>query len=369
MRIGILTYSIGNNYGALLQAFALETYLKMQGHDVQFIYYYHPWSKGDSFFRVRSYLGRTPYLTLRKIKNMYLLFSVRRVFSRVEKSFERSRHYGSCVELLCKEPPEYDAIIVGSDQVWNYGFGRLHYQLPYFLPWGGCRVKKIAYAASFGGRCVLESDRSQISKLLSDFYAISVREKSGKDEVRRLGLDSSVVPDPTLLLNATDYLNVFKLKKTQELKNTCFTYFLHVQQGYYDDFLESLKKIFCIRNVTLHGYRICDSQNVIPDLKGFLNMIQESSLVVTNSFHCTVFSILFHRPFMVLLLEGTIASMNTRFDTLLTSLGLERRMVISKESARELPKLLNDTIDWDDVDRRLIRLRKVGVDFLETFLK
>ena len=214
MRIGIITYHWAFNYGAVLQAYALQTYLEKLGHKVEFINYI---PKNQKVSILRKFIGRNIESTKLKLKTLRreLIF----------KPFVKKLHIGeikyqSYQELL-KTPPNYDVYITGSDQVWNNKLvcsinedNAISY--PYYLDFGDESIIRVAYAPSFGSSEISSDLKINIKKCLSRFNSISVREKSGVEIVKSLGYsDAKLMPDPTFLLSKDEYLNI----KTSNVQN------------------------------------------------------------------------------------------------------------------------------------------------------
>lgn len=367
MRIGVLTYCIGQNYGALLQAYATMVALRELAHEVVFIYYHQSWSKGPSFFRLSSYLSPNPRRMLGKWARMYRHFLIRRQFKKMERMFPKTkRYYRSSLDALKANPPECDVYLAGSDQVWNCqgGFSAVE---AYFLPFGNESVRRVSYASSLGGNPIPLESQSRVRSYLSRFHAISVRENESVAYLASIGSPGAVwVPDPTLLLSAENYAEL--MQSGDEEAAAGLVYILKAGGA---DITRIVKAWVgdcpTVLNIALNGFKIDFGVNRIVTVPGFVRAVARSRRVVTNSFHCTVFSILFHRPFIVISLTGAYANMNERLVSFLAALGLSDRLVSVEERAR-IPALLAQDIDWASVDQAVERLRVRGWDFLRQAL-
>ena len=227
---------------------------------------------------------------------------------------------------LYKEPPIYDVYCVGSDQVWN---PRCYTNLnPYFVSFAPEGKKKISYASSFGVKELPESAKKQYSKLLQGLDSISVREDAGIEIVKDIsGRNATKVVDPTLLLTKTEWQTVAKYDKVPNRKYIL----LYVLKD-----SEYIKQTaLTLRDKTgLQIVRICKgafkqdkpSDNIIDIIDAapddFLGLIEKAEIVLTNSFHGTVFSILFERDFYTILKRNV--ENNSRQTSLLNALHIDR---------------------------------------------
>ena len=241
--------------------------------------------------------------------------------------------YGSYQELKDR-PPEADCYIVGSDQVWNFSFygSDLKYKLPvihaYFLDFGSPDVKRMSYAASWSVDSLDRQLVTEIEPLLSKFDFVSVREEHGIELCRQCGYERAEhVCDPTLLLEADIYRKLYQSEnvQTQEQKYL-FLYMLNNQcnfdiQRVYDFAADrQLKVVYVTGNGVLDKREKCFA--TIPE---WLSLVDNAEYVVTNSFHCCVFSILFRKQFGVVSLKGKLSGMNTRMESLFNQLKIEPR--------------------------------------------
>lgn len=344
MKIGILTYHRAYSYGAKLQAYALTTYLTSIGFKAEVIDY-----------------GNIGEEKLRKIgtKNLkdFIVTTLCYIASSVAEP-QRIRHFDEFLDIIPHSPKhydksniaevndQYDYFVTGSDQVWNpkYNEGDLTYLLDFVKE----NKKKFSYAASFGVS-QLSNDILQVYKpLLSAFNKILIREVSGKSLLRtQLGLDSQIVLDPTFLLSRSHWESMANYPLSKSLK-----YILSFQiidrDTHYDAMLDYLHRKL--------GYKVIELKDafrykpwrwpIYPKAgpKEFLGLIKNSEVVVTNSFHATVFSILFHKPFFC---SRNSFGFNSRMEDLTAALGLQDRMF---DSSTPLPAIPNISINYGNAD-------------------
>lgn len=358
MKAGILTFHWATNYGAVLQAYALQTYLSRRGHDCRIIDYV-PYTYEKSLFRCCS--TRLPT----RIPNNVLDYMKERRIDRFRKLHLRlTQRYSSLVELQ-QAPPEYDVYLCGSDQIWNPSFtawGEKKPTLSYFLDFGGEQKTRLAYAASFGCTSYPPQLINIIKPALQRFNALSVRENTGVAILNDMGINNvSLMPDPTILLHRNDYEGLLT-KPKQPASNRFFVYALHKGQKTIQDIrrhLETQKG----QNIQYAGF----NSRSLMGVEEWLAEIARSEAVVTNSFHGVVFSILFKKPFVAVSVEGQGSGMNDRMETLLANLGLEEHLV-STFDGRRVNDLLCKPIDWLAVGTRLASARQVATRFFERHL-
>jgi polysaccharide pyruvyl transferase WcaK-like protein len=366
MKIGIATFSWSNNYGAVIQAYALQTYLLELGHQVQIINY-NPFTQPTG---IKQYLAKTPKAITLKCENAYK----RKLFQGFrDKYLNLTTSIYKTTEDLNKIIDEFDILISGSDQVWNpkwldqqNGLWELC-----FLKFAGKNTRVISYAASFGHAEITTMKpewQEAISYNLQKFDAISVREKSGIEIITKLTNKNNAfhVVDPTLLIEKTYYDRL--IGKVKKKKPYLFSYMLHgldnesisLEKKIADAFELYLIKCNANKSSFHKGYQL-------PSPAEWLGLIKGADIVITNSFHGVVFCLIFHTPFIALLIEGEIGSMNTRIIDLLNEVGLASQ-IVSKSTAK-VNKLSIENINWKFVDQEIKRMREQSVNFLLSNVK
>lgn len=332
MKIGILTFHWGTNYGGVLQAYALQTFLKQKGHNVVIINYA-PHTFRDSFYK--CFYSKNPFTIIENLKNYWKEKNI----AKFRKKHLRLTERYYVPEQLIENPPIMDIYIAGSDQIWN-PYGLKSNKKIYFLPFGDKKTIKLSYAASFGVTDYPDNLLEEIKPLLNKFKAISVREKSGLDILKKAGIDDSVLlPDPTLLLNKDDYLKLTDREK-QKKPADYFFYVLQNKQKAISDIYSYLKRNK--NNKIVHTSKI---KNTAFGIEDWLYHIKNSKIVITNSFHGVVFSIIFETPFIVVPIEGRLKGMNDRIVTLLESYDLMDR-IMWQYNPNTFNILANKQIDW-----------------------
>lgn len=348
MKIGIITFHWATNYGAILQSYALQTYLIKCGHEVVIIDY-KPKKYDPSIYKI--FTSRRLLNLRQSINNLEkekMLAKFRSQYLRLTK-----RYYS--IEELKTKPPQCDVYISGSDQVLNpsftqYGERRKSPASSYYLDFGDSSIKRIGYAVSFGCAKYPEKAKQIAEPLLSNFDIIGVREKSGIDILKEMQYTNScLVPDPTLLLEKNDFNQLLQNYPQEQIE--CFIYMLRN------------------RRIAVKRLRQFFPDSIIADtdaeysIESWISNIKNSEIVVTNSFHGVVFCLHYHVPFIVMLETKAMTGMNDRFYTLLNSMKLTNR-IIEESKHNHIQNLKQLKIDWSIVDRELDIIKKRGVDFL-----
>ena len=352
MKIGIVTHILGNNYGGLLQNYALQYVLKQLGHQPMTIDFILRQSRRSYIFSLCKQLLwsitklRHPRLR-RSFSNIVLADFIERYILTTKKVYSYTK------DIVDKE--KFDLIIVGSDQVWRPKYVcELENMYLKFVP---DDIKKIAYAASFGvDTWEYNAEQTETcTKYAKRLDAISVREATGVELCRTyLGVNAQHVLDPTILAGAEAYKPLLK-EKTEE-EDYLFAYILDItpeKQSYVESMAKSKGLKVIIRGA---------DKNSTLSVEDWLSMIANSSMVVTDSFHGTVFSILFHKEFYSIV---NVARGGTRFVSLLSPLGLEHRMGDFSQFTLTEPS----PIDWQQVDKILDKYRRDSINFLTNALK
>lgn len=365
--IGLDTGHLVYNYGTKLQAYAMQTLLEKSGETVEIIQWHQ--KNFGIFNRVAD--------SVKRIKKTYERYGLKINYGRkalkryqaldsFNKKFHIHKYYGT-FENMKEYTKHYSKVFCGSDQAWLPGNVMRHW---YTLEYCENEIFKAAYAPSFGIDQIDEQYVEQYRYFLSRMDSLSVREKSGKNIIKELiGKDVPVVLDPTLLLEKEEWE---ALRKESGMKLPTdepyvFCYFLGrnpVHRECVKDFVK--EKAYKIVNLQ-HFTGFCEADRVFADYnlynvtpQDFLNLISQAAYVCTDSFHCTAFSIQYHKKFSTFprFNNDDKASTNSRLYTLLKQLGLEDRIVMSKSIDESF-------IDYASVEAELKKYR----DSSSTYLK
>ena len=358
MKTGILTFHWAHNYGAVLQAYALQTFLQRQGHQVEIIDYRPDWAQDNK----KRPIPTSPGALLSNLNHAQRRSRFRRFCREHLNLSARSYRYG---ETICG----YDAVIVGSDQVFNPDIiasgGRL--DDTYLLANIAEGTHKIAYAASFGNSSLPASYAEVFRDRLKDFDAIGIREESGVQIVRDLGMDACSVPDPTILLG--DFSALASARRTETQDYILSFIFQQTESTLAVRRAVSQSVGAEIRNFVNLNQRVRGVRGILnPTPQEWIRLIRDARYVVTDSFHSTVFCILNHRPFISLSLNGWGADWCERIKALLSGAGLSHRL-LAQPTEENVKTLCEETVDWPSVDEKLSAWRKNGELFLNRIVR
>ena len=367
MRIAILTQPLCNNYGGILQNFALQTILRRLGHEVVTLNTPVPEIRYSKIRLLLSCVKRLLRKCIYKDPSIVYINPQRQHNKSIANSLEHKRFIDTYISSMMVEMPitsefcrlhQFNAYVVGSDQVWRPRYNQ-HLQNFYLDFTANIDVKRIAYAASFGvDSWELESQETERIKMLAQrFDAISVREASGVDLCDKyLGVSAKWVLDPTMLLEAEDYLRLSKavVKDKDHSQPYIGVYVLDINRP----FVEKMEQLSAQIGLPIK-YLGRMTTNAYPSIEEWLEGISNAEYVVTDSFHGTVFSIIFNKRFLSV---GNTARGNARFESLLSMFDLKSRLV-------SLPGVgsaaLSANIDYDKVNEILLRHRLDAFSFWE----
>ncbi|MBT3042066.1 MAG: polysaccharide pyruvyl transferase family protein [Candidatus Thiodiazotropha sp. (ex Codakia orbicularis)] len=372
MKIGILTQPLHNNYGGLLQAFALQVVLKRLGHEVWTVDFWKVDRKKD----LRFYPRIIKSIFIRAVQRYLLGRSVsvwvwptnsnnrkvtRHLRRFVEENIKTTSKINNSPQLSLLKEYHFDAYVVGSDQVWRpeYSPNLLHYFLDFLSD--DTMVKRISYAASFGVEDWEFTPEETVvcAGLAQKFDAISVREDSAIELCRKyLELPAVHVLDPTMLLDKDDYIALVNEDDIPEFNAEIISYVLDAtpeKKHIINAISEVIGVNACFVNNAISRYH----DNVFPPVTQWIRGYMDTDFVITDSFHGTVFSIIFNRPFIAI---GNEERGLTRFVSLLKMFDLENRLLHSADQITA--ELINEKIDWDRVNSILSQKRQEALVFL-----
>ena len=350
MQIKTITCHDVYNHGASLQAYALQTYLSSLGHDVEIIDYKPDYLSGHYCLSAVS----NPKFDKPVVKQLYLLAKLpgrlaalkrKKIFDEFTRQYLRltSLRYHSNEELK-DNPPKADVYIAGSDQIWNTLFknGR---DAAFYLDFAPKTARRITYAASFATKDVVEGYKPFVSKMLQELDRISLREKISIPLLASLGrVDGVAVCDPVFLLSQKQWNDLLS-----EPKQNKESYLLVYDSDRSERLKEAAIKIAEQRNLKIYNisaYKLtyADSDFWCSGPLDFVRLIRDAEFVISNSFHATAFSLIFHREFCAV---NRTEAINERMYSLLEQYGLQSRML---DSSLSIP---SGTIDYPAVQTKV----------------
>lgn len=361
MKIGIVTITELSNFGNRLQNYALQTILESMGNTVETIPNYiiyrdmrKPVWKGKQFIKGCLKIAlRKDYRTLAELKKMKPFDDFDAVY------IHKAANYESTIDFITPNMNEnYDRFVAGSDQIWNPYF-TFNFDFE-FLKFAD-KEKRIAYAASFGVEQIPDTKKTYFQTALKEMHAISVREHAGKRIVSRLiGREVPVVLDPTLLLTKEDWMKIEKKPTWKDNQPFLLFYFL----GNVEEKKRMMRQIEA-KHPEYTECSVIDIHNP-ADLKRFcigpcefIWLIHHAKLMVTDSFHGSVFSILMETPFISAKRKDNNVSMNSRIESLFCLLELSHTEDI----------VVDHIIRRQELNKKLERCREESKNYLRNALR
>ena len=329
MKIRTITSHDCYNFGASLQAYALQTHLELLGYDVEIIHYKPDYLSGHyNLWKVSNPVFDKPFIKqlylLAKLPSRLLALKRKKVFDEfTAKYLHLTRRYNSYEELKA-EAPEADVYIAGSDQIWNTLFRRGR-EAAFYLDFGKPEVKRISYAASFATPDVVSEYREFVKEKLKGIDHISIREKTSLPLLASLGrLDGVAVCDPVFLLSKVQwhktiedvkgynekYILVYLTDQSHEIEQISRE--MAKAQGWKIYVVGAFKTSYANRNFVNAG-----------PLE-FVKLIENAQFVISNSFHGSAFALIFEKNFCVVNRKEGI---NERMKSMLADMGIENRLV------------------------------------------
>lgn len=382
--IGLVTCYFHHNYGSMLQAYATEMIMQQMGLPFQTIACKAPinyMQENKILYIIKKLLiadwkMRLGKMKIERAKKENPMFAKNweirnKAFDQFAETFFHVSPYCKNREELSKMAENYSAFLVGSDQLWRTDSVEHGY---YTLEWVPDHIRKIAYSTSIGVKEVPWFQVEKNKRFMNRFDHIALREQSACDLVYKLtGRKVPVVLDPTLLFTGAQWLEI---QQQEPLTNGKYIFcYLLGDNPSQREFIKRVKEKI--------GYKIVALQQLddyIPSDEGFadeapyvgprefLNYIRNAEYVFTDSFHCSVFSILYKKNFFTFsrFAEGAKQSTNTRIDNLLHITGLEERRMTNDKTIEEV---VNFKRNFDGVDEKLNALRKSSMDYLYNAFK
>lgn len=377
-KIGIITLYGQTNYGNRLQNYALQETIRQLGYEVETIAY-------RSSYR-RSLPGRIHRLLrlpFRKTLQGFLGILKRRLFSGAgpgqpgampdrdvqNARLEAFREFGELIRLTphvyqAEEFTEalgeqYAGFVVGSDQVWNPYSRGSRIEFLQFAP----RRKRVSYAASFGLSRLPARFGMRYRKGLAGLAEISVREHEGAAIVRRLtGREAPVHPDPTMLLSAEQWSALARPAQQGRPAPYLLTYFLGTVQPAMKEDISRLAANAGLSVFSLND--TADEERYRAGPQDFIALIRDAEVILTDSFHGAVFSVLFEKKFFVFKRAGEVVSGISRITTLFETLGINGRMILDLASFD-----LRSEVDYSEARRKLPILKEEAYTYLRQALE
>ena len=346
--IGLLSFHRAKNYGAVLQAYALQKSIEKEGKDCEYINIRFNSPQGNQQENRKTFLQKFKNIK----RKLLLIYRSKKFCAFCEKYLKVSQESYLGDSNIC-DMDKYDSYIVGSDQVWNL---RLTKETKSFLlHFVSDNKRKNSYASSFGVDSLPEKYERIIEKYLPRFENISVREQQGAELIKKItGIDAVVCLDPTLLLTKQEWTSI-------EKKSIYKNYVFICAMDDTDTLIERAREIAKKNKLRILAVGLKKNYKGVKNIyaaspEQWLGLINNAHTVVTNSFHGTAFSINLNKEFFVEYLpEGW--TVNSRLENIVKLFGIEDRVIgNSAEYSKE--------IEFTAINEKLISERKKSLKYL-----
>lgn len=367
-KIEVITLQRVPNYGSVLQGYATQKVIEKLGYEAEIINYYpkrmHMYEMLKRLKTKSSKLAKS--LILRTAARIIIMPSyIKRfyVFKKfVRKNIKMTEKEYITIEDLKADMPSADIYCTGSDQVWNSKWNEgIDYAL--FLEFVPKEKKCISYSASFGKAKLEDKEKEETRKLLEKYSTLAMREKSGVEILENLGIKNGIqVLDPTLLLTKEEWKTLISQK--YEKKKYIFMYNINRNKkldNYAKEFAKRKKMPLIYVSYNYHecfkyGHLKCN-----PKVEDFLSLIANAEYVLTDSFHCTAYSINFNKNLLVAYPE----KFSTRLASIVELTGLTNRVIKDYNDF----SICEKEIDYEYANKILNEERKKSIDYLKTAIE
>ena len=359
MKIDIITLSCAMNYGAVLQTYGLYAFMEDNGFTTEVIDYIPRHYNFDAPDYTDKYLEHTRLwkknFVLRYIWKKIVFSKIlqdRKVFSKfLLNNLTLTKTYYPDDELETN-PPIADIYVTGSDQLWNSDyFWEVTIEKPYYLDFLPDDTYRIAYASSFGKEKLSSTEAPLVKECLSKYSYISVREKSGLQILKSIGLNGIEMADPVILCNLEKYVNLADSAGITE-RDYILLFMIGFNRKLYRmaDKLarENKKKLITLIPSNIYRNIYVKGKIILPSVEEWCGYMKNASYIITNSFHGSVFAILFNRNFSSCMAAGY----NGRIYNLLDKTGLLERTV-GEEEYNKIKQQYDNEIDYFKINKKV----------------
>lgn len=356
------------NYGATLQAYALQHYLERLGHDVEIIDYrlsthvryelFTPYPEGRAYKIIQTIPFLRIPIALFKNRKMLHTWGRKKSFDDFDKNYLHiSKETYRTYDELRRANIIADLFVAGSDQIWNPVLPN-GTDLGYYLNFVKRSKKRISYAASFGVSEISKEQANFVKEQLTTFSHLSVREQSGVEILKRIGLAAVKCVDPVFLLDKTEWAEIAKVKRLDY--KYIMVYDFHHKDEKLIAFVKGLSKEKSLKIVSINDTNNAQYADVQINNAGpieFLSYIKNADYVVSNSFHATAFSLIFNKRFATFPLK-TLPNKDRMVDLIL-SVGLDCFYAPSDTN------VLDIDVCWEKIDSILSKMAYQSKEYLQ----
>lgn len=366
MKIDIITRHGTSNYGSLLQTYATQIILSNLGYDSEVIDYIKYEERGKN--KAETFLKRSKIWNKNRFTRLiYKIIQTPNhviMYNKFKKFrmnlLKMTKEYGSLEELK-KYCPEADIYCTGSDQVWGK-IGTDEFDKTYFLDFVPQNKKCISYSASFGNDDICSNLKKELQKLLEKYDNLMVREESAIRIIEKYTNKSAkLVLDPTLLLSTEQWQNM--TTKIKETEKYILVYQLHDNKDFerYAKKFSIYKRLKLIRiSPSIHNIFKTGKLKWLPSPEEFITYFANAEYILTDSFHATVFSLIFNKRFINILPSTT----GTRIINILDIVGLQDRILKDFDDFKSIDRY----IDFKKINKIIEKKRDESLDMLKKAL-
>lgn len=369
MKVSVITLHTVDNYGSVMQSYATQQILKKCGYDVEFVDYWRrdnlPQSRAERMLESSTLQKLKPLWGINNFTRKATVSILKNVLEKqrspmwrfLEEKVQLTKVRYCSYEELEANPPVADVYITGSDQVWNsiwnQGIDR-----SYFLDFAPAGKPRIAFSASIGREQLDTEEIPETKRLLEKYSAISVREQSAVELLASMDIKSTLVLDPTLMLEAEEWRKLATKQKREKPYILIYQLNPNPQMDQYAEQLAQKKNWEIIRI----GFGRSDRRKggkcvMLPSVEEFLGLFCDAACVLTDSFHATAFSLNLGTDF-ISVLPGRFG---TRIESILKLTRTENRILTSYDDLT----VVDRSIDEKNVQNIFTVERKKGFDFLK----
>lgn len=369
MKASVITLHTVDNYGSVMQTYATQQILKKCGYDVEFVDYWRrdnlPQSRAERMLEGSTLQKLKPLWGINNFTRKATVSILKNVLEKqrspmwrfLEEKVQLTKVRYCSYEELEANPPVADVYITGSDQVWNsiwnQGIDR-----SYFLDFAPAGKPRIAFSASIGREQLDTEEIPETKRLLEKYSAISVREQSAVELLASMDIKSTLVLDPTLMLEAEEWRKLATKQKREKPYILIYQLNPNPQMDQYAEQLAQKKNWEIIRIGFGHSDRRKGGKCVmLPSVEEFLGLFCDAACVLTDSFHATAFSLNLGTDF-ISVLPGRFG---TRIESILKLTRTENRILTSYDDLT----VVDRSIDEKNVQNIFTVERKKGFDFLK----
>lgn len=366
----ILTLPFHANYGGILQAYALKTIIEGFGYEVSVakekVVERRPlWKKILSYTYLPVKIHQMIIQKKLSDENQKINYIRKNLNSFIEPHINTVSFFGDKDVPSKKTIQKYDAFLVGSDQIWRKGYVDVRTYFLDFLKKYPNKIK-VSYAASFGRDNLddwTDKELNTCEQLLSSFDGVSVREDKGVEICKRyLHKEAELVLDPTMLLTTDHYRNMTMGEQTAHQGIFCYILDMTDEKRQIVEYLSSELQLKPFYFYSSQDKNCNKDEGVLPSVESWINELSNADFVITDSYHGTVFSILFNKQFISI---SNIKRGQSRFLSLLNTFHISNHLV---NSIKDVEKMELSFVDYRNVNEILTKERKKSIDFLKKHL-